>query len=53
MGAHEHLAEAQFHRREGRPNKSEHQADGGDEQSNAPRKVHVRVHKQPKPKHRK
>ena len=53
MAAHEHLAQAQFHRREGRPNKSEHKADGSDEESSAPRKAHVHVHKQPKPKHHK
>jgi hypothetical protein len=51
MAAHEHLAEAQFHRREGRPNKSEHHADGRDEDSSAPKKPHVHVHKQQKPKH--
>ena len=43
MAAHEHLAHAQFHRREGRPNKSEHHANGEDEKSNAPKKAHVKI----------
>lgn len=44
MAAHEHLAAAQFHRREGRPNKHEHSAHD-EEESSEPRKPHVRVHK--------
>jgi hypothetical protein len=44
MAAHEHLAAGQFHRREGRPNKTEHSA-SDEEESSAPRKPHVRVHK--------
>lgn len=43
MAAHEHLAEAQFHQREGRPNKHEHSADGDDEHSSAPGKPHVHI----------
>lgn len=42
MAAHEHLATAQFHRREGRPTKHEHSA--SDEESSEPKKPHVRVH---------
>lgn len=43
MAAHEHLAEGQFKRREGRPVKREHSA-SDEEESSAPRKPHVRVH---------
>lgn len=52
MSAREHLAEAQFHRREGRPNKHEHDPDGADEHSNAPRKPHIHEHKATAKKHR-
>lgn len=52
MAAHEILAAGQFHRREGRPNKHEHHA-SDEEESSAPRKPHVRVHKsKPPAKHR-
>lgn len=44
MAAHEHLAAAQFHRREGRPNKHVHDS-SDEEESSAPRKPHVKVHK--------
>lgn len=44
MAAHEHLAAGQFHRREGRPNKTEHSAND-EEESSEPRKPHIRVHK--------
>ena len=51
MAAHEHLAQAQFHRREGRPNKHVHSS-SDEEESSAPRKPHVRVHQsKPLPKH--
>ncbi len=43
MAAHEHLSKPQFKRREGRPNKTEH--DSSDEEDSKPRKPHVRVHK--------
>ena len=53
MAAHEHLAAGQFHRREGRPNKTEHSA-SDEEDSTAPKKPHVRVHKSHAPaKHHK
>lgn len=51
MAAHEHLAAAQFHRREGRPTKHEHEA-GGDEDTSAPKKIHVHEHKAHAPKRR-
>lgn len=44
MSATEHLAQGQFHRREGRPNKHEHSS-SDEEESSAPRKPHIRVHK--------
>lgn len=51
MSAHEHLSKGQFHRREGRPNKTEHDA-SDEEESSMPRKIHVRVHHaRPMPKH--
>lgn len=51
MAAHDHLAKGQFHRREGRPNKTEHSA-SDEEESSEPRKPHVRVHQaRPLPKH--
>jgi hypothetical protein len=43
MAAHEHLATAQFHRREGRPSKHEHSA-SDEENSSAPKKPRVRTH---------
>lgn len=44
MSATQHLAEGQFHQREGRPNKREYDAvDEGE--STAPRKAHVHTHK--------
>lgn len=51
MAAHEHLAAAQFHHREGRPNKHEH-APGDEEEPNGlkrPRGEHI--HRMPKPHH--
>ena len=44
MAAHEHLAAGQFHRREGRQNKTEHSAHD-EEESSEPKKPHVKVHK--------
>lgn len=44
MAAHEHLAEGQFHRREGRPNKHAHDS-SDEEESSKPKKPHVKVHK--------
>lgn len=52
MAAHEHLAAGQFHRREGRPNKTEHSASDEEDNSSAPKKPHVRVHKAHAPKRR-
>jgi len=52
MAAHEHLAAAQFHRREGRPNKREHNGGGEEEEPNGLHKPHVHVHKTHPPKHR-
>lgn len=50
MAATDHLAEGQFHRREGRPNKHEHSS-SDEENSSAPRKAHVHEHKaRPLPK---
>lgn len=45
MAAHEHLAAAQFKRREGRPNKRVHSASDEEDNSSAPGKPHVHVHK--------
>lgn len=44
MAAHEHLAEAQFKQRVGRPNKHNHSSND-EEESSAPKKPHVHVHK--------
>jgi hypothetical protein len=52
MAASDHLAHGQFHRRPGRPNKSVHSS-SDEEESSAPKKPHVHVHKShPLPKHR-
>lgn len=51
MAAHEHLAAGQFHRREGRPGKHEHEADGEGERSNAPRKARVHIVHPGHPRH--
>ncbi len=46
MAAHEHLAAGQFHRREGRPNKTEHFGGGEEEEpTGLPKHPHPKVHK--------